>query len=77
MESESLLPHIPMTSANPSTADSDEEDKSEGGSRRGSIRGDLNSIMLLMFLYIMQGIPLGLSGSIPMLLQSRKVRASR
>jgi PAT family acetyl-CoA transporter-like MFS transporter 1 len=40
--------------------------------RRG-LQGDYGNIMLLMFLYILQGIPLGLGGSIPMLLQSRKV----
>ncbi|KAK3705516.1 hypothetical protein RRG08_041390 [Elysia crispata] len=67
MESESLFPHIPMASS--SQVDPDEEER---GAEKG-LRGDLNSIMLLMFLYILQGIPLGLSGSIPMLLQSRKV----
>ncbi|KAL8584106.1 hypothetical protein ACOMHN_011721 [Nucella lapillus] len=39
----------------------------------GDLRGDLSNILLLMFLYVLQGIPLGLAGSIPMLLQSRKV----
>ena len=34
---------------------------------------DFSNIGLLMFLYVLQGIPLGLSGSIPMILQSRKV----
>ena len=37
------------------------------------LKGDYSNIMLLIFLYVLQGIPLGLGGSIPMLLQSRKV----
>lgn len=41
--------------------------------RHLGLQGDYGNIMLLMFLYILQGIPLGLGGSIPMLLQSRKV----
>jgi len=40
--------------------------------RRG-LQGDYGNIALLTFLYVLQGIPLGLGGSIPMLLQSRKV----
>ena len=38
-----------------------------------NIRKDLHNIVLLMFLYLLQGIPLGLSGSIPFILSSRKV----
>ena len=34
---------------------------------------DRNSIFLLMMLYVLQGIPLGLSASVPMLLQAKKV----
>lgn len=67
LESDSLFPHIPMSS-------NWEERKPRTQEADGSIRGDLPNIMLLMFLYILQGIPLGLAGSIPMLLQSRKVR---
>ena len=37
------------------------------------LKGDYSNILLLTFLYVLQGIPLGLGGSIPMLLQSRKV----
>ncbi|CAG5136298.1 unnamed protein product, partial [Candidula unifasciata] len=43
------------------------------GHTEGSLREDLPCISLLIFLYVLQGIPLGLSGSVPMLLQSRKV----
>nr|CAB3266228.1 acetyl-coenzyme A transporter 1 [Phallusia mammillata] len=34
---------------------------------------DRSSVLLLLFLYILQGIPLGLAGSIPMLLASKNV----
>lgn len=34
---------------------------------------DTSSILLLLCLYILQGIPLGLSGSVPMLLQANKI----
>lgn len=37
------------------------------------IRGDRQNIAILFFLYLLQGIPLGLCGSIPMLLQNRGV----
>ncbi|XP_076645880.1 acetyl-coenzyme A transporter 1 [Halictus rubicundus] len=37
------------------------------------LRGDEKNIVILLFLYVLQGIPLGLCGSIPMLLQNRKV----
>lgn len=39
----------------------------------GDIRGDERSIAILFFLYLLQGIPLGLSAAIPMLLQNRSV----
>ncbi|XP_067645890.1 acetyl-coenzyme A transporter 1 isoform X2 [Eurosta solidaginis] len=38
---------------------------------RPDIRGDRGNIALLFFLYLMQGIPLGLIAAIPMLLQNR------
>ena len=37
------------------------------------LAGDRQNIALLTFLYVLQGIPLGLAGSIPYLLQSRNV----
>uniref|UniRef100_A0A914W828 Acetyl-coenzyme A transporter 1 n=1 Tax=Plectus sambesii TaxID=2011161 RepID=A0A914W828_9BILA len=37
------------------------------------LRGDFSSIFLLLFLYLLQGIPLGLIASIPLVLQSRHV----
>lgn len=39
----------------------------------GDIRGDEKNIAILLFLYLMQGIPLGLCSAIPMLLQNRGV----
>jgi len=46
------------------------KDRSE---RHSGLKGDYGNIALLTFLYVLQGIPLGLGGSIPLLLQSRKV----
>ncbi|KAM8905505.1 acetyl-coenzyme A transporter 1 [Spinachia spinachia] len=37
------------------------------------IRGELGNVLLLLFLYVLQGIPLGLAGSIPLILQSKSV----
>ncbi len=37
------------------------------------LHGDRYSIALLLFLYVLQGIPLGLAGSIPLILQSRQI----
>lgn len=36
-----------------------------------NIKGDVKNILLLFFLYTLQGIPLGLSAAIPMILQNR------
>ena len=40
---------------------------------RSDLRGDEKNIATLLFLYLLQGIPLGLCSSIPMLLQNRDV----
>ncbi|XP_076451618.1 LOW QUALITY PROTEIN: acetyl-coenzyme A transporter 1-like [Babylonia areolata] len=61
------FPHMPLA------APAEELDEKGKVRPAGQLRNDLGNIMLLMFLYILQGIPLGLAGSIPMLLQSRKV----
>ena len=37
---------------------------------------DLNAIIFLMYLYFLQGIPLGLAGSLPAIMTSRKVSYS-
>lgn len=48
---------------------------SEGRTRgfRSGIRSELENVSLLLFLYVLQGIPLGLAGSIPLILQSKSV----
>lgn len=38
---------------------------------KNSLYGDKKNIALLVFLYTLQGIPLGLSSAIPMILQSK------
>ena len=38
-----------------------------------NVRKDLGNILLLLFLYILQGIPLGLTAAIPMILQNYHV----
>ena len=38
-----------------------------------NLRKDRGNIAVLVFLYVLQGIPLGLAGAMPMLLQARKV----
>lgn len=40
---------------------------------QASLKGDRGNIAVLTFLYVLQGIPLGLAGAMPMLLQTRKV----
>ncbi|XP_066541664.1 acetyl-coenzyme A transporter 1 [Hoplias malabaricus] len=40
---------------------------------RKGIRGELGNVLLLLFLYVLQGIPLGLAGSIPLIMQSKNV----
>ena len=51
---------------------SDSEDRGRRRVRPG-IRGELGNVLLLLFLYVLQGIPLGLAGSIPLILQSKTV----
>ncbi|CAG6005612.1 acetyl-coenzyme A transporter 1 isoform 1-T5 [Menidia menidia] len=51
---------------------SDSEDRGRCRVRPG-IHGELGNVSLLLFLYVMQGIPLGLAGSIPLILQSKNV----
>ncbi|XP_053357151.1 acetyl-coenzyme A transporter 1 [Clarias gariepinus] len=38
-----------------------------------NIQGELGNVGLLLFLYVLQGIPLGLAGSIPLIMQSKSV----
>ena len=55
------------------TMATEEKKYNEIPAHNNGLQGDYNNIMVLMCLYVLQGIPLGLGGSIPMLLQSRKV----
>lgn len=70
-ESDFIGPHIPISTSvvQPDLYDDEDKTLKEGS----NLKGDYGSIALLTFLYILQGIPLGLAGSIPMLLQSRQV----
>uniref|UniRef100_A0A667ZDH2 Acetyl-coenzyme A transporter 1 n=1 Tax=Myripristis murdjan TaxID=586833 RepID=A0A667ZDH2_9TELE len=47
----------------------------DNGRRRArpGIHGELGNVLLLLFLYVLQGIPLGLAGSIPLIMQSKNV----
>ncbi|PAV64318.1 hypothetical protein WR25_25387 [Diploscapter pachys] len=40
---------------------------------RETLRGDVSSILLLLFLYLLQGVPLGLIAAIPLLLSGKHV----
>lgn len=51
---------------------SDSEDDRRPSVEPG-IRGELGNVLLLLFLYVLQGIPLGLAGSIPLIMQSKNV----
>lgn len=62
---EDSFPHVPIPSRRKRGSGS------ENVSR--SLEGDYGNVALLLFLYVLQGIPLGVAGSIPMLLQSRGV----
>ncbi|KAM9801170.1 acetyl-coenzyme A transporter 1 [Neosynchiropus ocellatus] len=50
------------------------ESDSEGAMHpQPGIRAEMGNVLLLLFLYVLQGIPLGLAGSIPLILQSKSV----
>ena len=78
LDSELSLPHAPM---HYHVKHKDDDNNIEisvkghdtmGGGGSGLARDKYN-IAVLMFLYVLQGIPLGLAGSVPYLLQSRQV----
>ncbi len=58
----------------PADGTADKEDAGTSGSGTSGIRGDETNILILLFLYILQGIPLGLAGAIPLILTNRNVR---
>lgn len=49
------------------------ENGDSGDSEPSNIKGDEVNIVVLLFLYTLQGIPLGLAGAVPMLLQNRGI----
>ena len=49
------------------------ESKDGKAAQRGSLKGDWAAIGLLMLLYTLQGIPMGLSGSVPFLMQAKGI----
>lgn len=49
------------------------EDGDDSVSGHSNIKGDEMNIAVLLFLYTLQGIPLGLAGAVPMLLQNRGI----
>ena len=51
----------------------DEEKSKHHRSIRERLAKDKGSILLLLFLYVLQGIPLGLAGSLPIILQTKKI----
>ncbi|CAM1323485.1 SLC33A1 (predicted) [Pycnogonum litorale] len=72
LESEFSLPHIPVLSY-PSQLRQDDTDDHDDDGMTSNLAGDRLNVALLTFLYILQGIPLGLAGSIPLILQQRNV----
>ena len=44
-----------------------------GNRKHNSLKKDFKSIVLLLFLYFLQGLPLGLTGTLPYILSSKKV----
>ncbi|KAK7152302.1 hypothetical protein R3I94_008587 [Phoxinus phoxinus] len=49
-------------------------DRDDGQTKvSNGINGELSNVALLLFLYVLQGIPLGLAGSIPLIMQSKNV----
>ncbi|XP_062408260.1 acetyl-coenzyme A transporter 1 [Sardina pilchardus] len=62
--------------AKSSDMDTEEEDAllwTEEKHPKKGIKEELGSVMLLLFLYVLQGIPLGLAGSIPLIMQGKNV----
>ena len=54
----------------------DNDDRSSNDDHKVTHRGldgDRYNVLLLLFLYILQGIPLGLAGSMPMVLQNKGI----
>ena len=50
------------------------EEKTNSKTCPKGVEGDERNILVLLFLYILQGIPLGLAAAIPLILTNRHVR---
>ena len=59
-----------------SESDQNKSDSAVDSEHSDYVKGDEWNIALLLFLYLLQGIPLGLSAAIPIILQNRKVNYS-
>lgn len=66
------LPKKKATMNGPDKAKMMEESKVKNETKP-NMRKNSGSIALLLLLYVLQGIPLGLAGAMPMLLQTRKI----
>lgn len=53
--------------------DMNNKEKGDSNQAKHSLDGDGMNVLLLFFLYTLQGIPLGLSFAIPMILQNKGV----
>ena len=62
-----------VSTANGVENQGDHDKRMEKSDQQSSVKRDRASIALLVFLYVLQGIPLGLAGAMPMLLQTKKV----
>lgn len=65
---------VPEEEAEALIGDSDSDNHGHRVER--GIRGELGNVSLLLFLYVLQGIPLGLAGSVPLILQTKKASYS-
>ncbi|CAH1776144.1 unnamed protein product [Owenia fusiformis] len=67
------FPHVPIHTNISQTEDNDLDENNKEMERVLGLKGDKLNVAVLIFLYVLQGIPLGLAGSIPMVLSSRNV----
>lgn len=52
---------------------SSEDANHNSNSQKENLKGDYGNIAILLFLYILQGVPMGILYAVPMLLQNRGV----
>jgi MFS transporter, PAT family, solute carrier family 33 (acetyl-CoA transportor), member 1 len=61
-----------MQSRKENTSDNENETE-ELKSEKSNLTGDYRNVAVLLLLYVMQGIPIGITAAIPILLQNRGV----